>query len=367
MIRKNIVLSVLLSFAFLSSASASDFEKYDGDFVLAQNTSRGNERSARPINTSSSNEGTSSSSKSSSSSSSSSKTSRNEYGESRSKERPSRPTNERPQRPHNVNHATTPHDSYHHGGHDNHHHHHSHGGGDVVYVVEDDVYYGPTTSSETNNYSSGDYKIDRFMLFANLGFGVSFRGASGMVEYEYDDEDEEDNEKFGNSLGYNVELRFDVGLTKHLFLGSGVGFTKQSIYNKFLPGNYMKSTKRFLDIPVFFGFRKSSDEDFIASVALGPRLAYGLNGQCREHYDFYPDPEYGVFSHDTYGGKYGLNKFSVGAGLEANLVIYRLLLGFDFSLYPNNDCKPAEIYDGLYKRFYGCRTNFSIKAGWRIF
>lgn len=232
-------------------------------------------------------------------------------------------------------------------------------------VVEDDANYTTSTSNNSTTSVSKDCDLDRFMLFANLGCGASYRGFSGEI-YDVEEYDGDDSD-YIPPLGYNIEVRCDVGLTKHLFVSSGIGFSKQSIYNKFLPGNYMYSTKRFLEIPLLFGYRKTNDEDFWGSLSVGPRFAYGLNGVCREYYDFYPSPEHGVFKHNSYDGKYGLNRFAVGAGFEANVIIFKLLLGVGVCFYPKSDCLPEEIYEGLYRRFYTIRTNFSIKAGWRIF
>lgn len=331
--------SVLLLSALTTPVLSSEVDGFNDDMLLAQRSSRDNEnkkenesknsshneRSARPVET-----------------------------------RPSRPSDSRPARPHVKPHALSPAQAHHHDPQPPHHHHHHHGG-DVVVVVEDDANYTTSTSNNFTTSVSKDCDLDRFMLFANLGFGVSYRGFSGALDF-----DEEEDGLFEN-LGYNIEVRCDVGLTKHLFVSSGVGFAKQSIYNYFSPGNYMRNTKRFLDIPLLFGYRKADDEDFWGSLSLGPRFAYGLNGVCREYYDFYPDPEHGVFKHNSYGGKYGLDRFSVGVGLEVNMVIYKFLLGFGVSFYHRNECVPEEIYDGLYRRFYSLRTNFSIKAGWRIF
>ena len=332
--------SVLLLSAMMTPVISSEVEEFNDEMLLAQrvasdngdkdsdkdkNKSSRNERSARPVET-----------------------------------RPSRPSDSRPERPQAKPHAPSPGHAHHHDPQPPHHHHHHHGG-DVVVVVEDDANYTTSTSDYSSTYVSKDCDLDRFMLFANLGFGVSYRGFSGALDFE------EEEEGLFENLGYNVEVRCDVGLTKHLFISSGVGFAKQTIYNQFLPGNYMRNTKRFLDIPLLFGYRKADDEDFWGSLSIGPRFAYGVNGECREYYDFYPDPEHGVFKHNSYGGKYGTDRFCVGVGLEANMVIYKFLLGFGVSFYPKNDCLPAEIYNGLYKRFYNLRTNFSIKAGWRIF
>lgn len=288
-------------------------------------------------------------------------------------ERPSRPKDERPSRTNGGNHVSSARDPHHHSEpphHPHSHHHgHEHGGAVVstgtVVVVEDDVEYA-NTSSDYSSVPDGDYAIDKFMLYANIGCGLSYRGVSGRVDDEAAEEEEE-ADFFSNSLGYNIEVRFDIGLAKHFYMTSGIGFTRHSVSNVFFPGNYMISTKRFCDIPLMFGYRKSSVEDFIAAVALGPRFAYGINGTCREYYDFFPDPDYGVFEHDSYGGKYGVKKFSIGAGIEANFVLYRFLLGCNFSVYPKNECDPGEIYDGLYRRLRNCRTNFTIKAGWRLF
>lgn len=340
--------------------------------VDAQRSSRSNSATNNSTNSNSStntnnNSGSNSSSNSNSNSSSKS-------GSSSHNERAARPVQTRPSRSESrpqgqaasSNHF---HNESHHGHHEppppprDHHHHH--GGGDVVVVVEDDDNY--TTSNYSSATVSGDYDLDRFMLYANLGFGMSFRGFSGELDYELDDPDHEDNKAFGSCLGYNIELRCDIGMSKHTFFSTGAGFAKQSFYNMFWPGNYMKSTKRFLDIPLMFGYRKSSDEGFWGSVAVGPRLAYGINGDCVETYDFYPAQEYGEFKHSSYGGEYGVKRFAVGVGLEANIGIEKFLLGFSASFYPHNDCKPGEIYDGLYKRFYNCRTNITFKAGWRIF
>ncbi|MBR5209442.1 MAG: hypothetical protein IKV67_06275 [Paludibacteraceae bacterium] len=327
--------SVLLLSAMTTSVMSSEVEDFNEDMLLAQRTasdngdndknkSSRNERSARPVET-----------------------------------RPSRPSDSRPERPQAKPHAPSAGHAHHHDPQPPHHHHHHHGG-DVVVVVEDDANY-TTANSYTSNVASGDYDMDRFMLFANLGFGVSYRGFSGVFDFE-----DEEGGLFEN-LGYNIEVRCDVGLSKHLFISSGAGFAKQSIYNQFSPGNYMCNTKRFLDIPLLFGYRKADEKDFWGSLSVGPRFAYGVNGVCREHYDFYPDPECGVFKHDSYGGRYGSDRFAVGVGFEANMVIYKFLLGFGLSFYPKNDCLPGEIYEGLYRRFYNLRTNYSIKAGWRIF
>lgn len=348
--------------------------------VVAQSSR--NERTARPtssVSSSSSDGGRSSSTSGGSSSASSSRTSssssRNERSERSTNERPSRPSGERPVRPQSSNHVSSGHSHHneHHGSHhdphhNDYHHHHGHSSGAVV--VAGTGYSGAaSTTYAAAPAVSRKHDINKFMLFANLSGGVSYRGASGVTEYEYCDEDDqiaEENRAFGKSLGYNVEIRTDVGLSRRLFCSSGVGFSKQSFYKMFSPGNYMSSTKRFLEIPLMFGIR-DGDDDLIFSLSIGPRFTYGINGKCKEYYDFYPYPEYGLFTHESYGGKYGVDRFSVGAGLEANIVVYKLLLGLNFSLYPNNDCKPAEIYDGLYRRFHSCRTNISIKAGWRIF
>lgn len=328
--------SVLLLSALTTPVFSSESEEFNDDMLLAQRSSSDNENKSENENK---------------------KTSRNERSARPTETRPARPSDTRPERPQAKPHAPAPGHAHHHDPQPPHHHHH---GGDVV-VVEDDANYMTSTSDNTSTYVSKDCDLDRFMLFANLGFGVSYRGFSGALDFE-----EEEDGLFEN-LGYNIEVRCDVGLTKHLFISSGVGFAKQSIYNEFLPGNYMRNTKRFFDIPLFFGYRKADDEDFWGSLLIGPRFAYGLNGVCREYYDFYPSPEHGVFKHNSYGGKYGSDRFCVGVGLEANMVINKFLLGFDVSFYPKNDCLPEEIYDGLYRRFYSLRTNFSIKAGWRIF
>jgi|GEM_PF-951232 hypothetical protein len=327
--------SVLLLSAMMTPVMSSEVEDFNDEMLLAQRTasdngdddknkSSRNERSARPVET-----------------------------------RPSRPSDSRPERPQARPHSPSSGHAHHHDPQPPHHHHHH--GGDVVVVVEDDANYTTSTSNYSSSSVSKDCDLDRFMLFANLGFGVSYRGFSGLLDFE-----DEDDGLFEN-LGYNIEVRCDVGLTKHLFLSSGVGFAKQSIYNQFSPGNYMRNTKRFLDIPLLFGYRKADDEDFWGSLSVGPRFAYGVSGECREYYDFYPDPEFGVFKHNSYGGKYGANRFAVGVGCEANMVVYKFLLGFSVSFYPKNDCSPDGIYDGLYRRFYKVRTNFSMKAGWRIF
>ncbi|MCR5246558.1 MAG: PorT family protein [Paludibacteraceae bacterium] len=335
--------SVLLLSALTTPVFSSESEEFNDDMLLAQRSSSDNENKSENENK---------------------KTSRNERSARPTETRPARPSDTRPARPQAKPHAPAPGHAHHHDPQPPHHHHHHHGG-DVVVVVEDDVNY---TTSTSNNYTtsvSKDCDLDRFMLFANLGCGASYRGFSGEI---YDvEEDDGDDSDYIPPLGYNIEVRCDVELTKHLFVSSGVGFAKQSIYNKFLPGNYMYSTKRFLEIPLLFGYRKADDEDFWGSLSVGPRFAYGVNGVCREYYDFYPSPEHGVFEHNSYGGKYGSDRFSVGVGLEANMVINKFLLGFDVSFYPKNDCLPEEIYKGLYRRFHTIRTNFSIKAGWRIF
>lgn len=331
--------SVLLLSAMTTSVMSSEIVEFDDEMLLAQRTasdngdkdndkkkSSRNERTARPVET-----------------------------------RPTRPSDSRPERPQAKPHAPSAGHAHHHDPQPPHHHHHHHHGGDVVVVVEDDANYTTSTNNYTSEYVSKDCDLDKFMLFVNLGFGASYRGFSGALDFE-----EEEDGLFEN-LGYNIEVRCDVGLTKHLFISSGVGFAKQSIYNQFSPGNYMRNTKRFWDVPLLFGYRKADDEDFWGSLSVGPRFAYGVNGECREYYDFYPDPEYGVFKHNSYGGKYGSDRFAVGVGCEANMVVYKFLLGLGVSFYPKNDCLPEEIYDGLYRRFYNIRTNFSIKAGWRIF
>jgi len=335
--------------------------------VAPVNAQRANRSDSSANSSNSSNNSNNSSNSSNSSSSNSSNSNNNSLRNERSarpvESRPSRPTDSRPQ-----SHAASSNTS-HHGSHHGHHEppppHHHHGGGDVVVVVEEDTDY--TTNSYSSASVSGDYDLDKFMLYANLGFGMSFRGFSGELDFELDDPDHEDNKAFGSCLGYNIELRCDVGMSKHSFFSTGAGFAKQSFYNMFWPGNYMKSTKRFLDIPLLFGYRKSSDEGFYGSIALGPRFSYGINGDCVENYDFYPDPDHGKFTHSSYGGEYGVKRFAVGVGLEANIGIEKFLLGFSTSLYPRNDCKPGEIYDGLYNRFYNLRANISFKAGWRLF
>lgn len=330
-------LSILLQFIFVTTATSAEYEYLDGDMLLAQRTSGDSENKS---------------------------SSRNERSSSKStEERPTRPKDERPSRPHDDGHA-----SY---GRDRHHeeppHHHHHGPEvETVVVVEEPVTYSTnyTLNSAEEPVASGDYDMDRFMLFVNLGAGYSFRGVTGTP---MDDDDTESGEAFFKSLGYSLEVQMQVGVTKHFFVNPGVAFAKQSIFDEFSPGNYMHTKRRFLDMPFFLGLRKAPDDDFFASVALGPRFVYGLNGTCREYYDFYPSPEHGVFEHDSYGGKYGMKKFSVGVGLEIDLVIERLLLGFDASLYPNSECKPIELYEGLYENFYSCRKNFAFKIGWRIF
>ncbi len=371
MIRENKIkrlLVVLLSFALMTTVSA-------------QTTSH-NERSARPVSTvnnSSSNGGKTSSSSSSSGSSSSTSSSKNERSERSTGERPTRPSGERPVRPqssnkvphHDPHHGHISHGTHHDHHYDDHHHHHGHSSATVVVAGTGTGYAAASSSSDQTAPSARRrHDVDRFMLFANLSCGASFRGASGVTEYEYcneDDQIDEENRAFLESIGYNVEIRTEIGLSGSLFCSSGVGFSKQSFYKMFSPGNYMCSTKRFLEIPLMFGFRDVEDEDLLFSFSVGPRFTYGINGVCDEHYDFYPEPEYGVFSHNSYDGKYGVDRFSVGAGIETYMIASRFLIGLSFSLYPNNDCKPAELYDGLYRRFHSCRTNISIKAGWRIF
>lgn len=331
------LLSGLLFLAFIAPVSASG-----SDDLLAQ---RGNERSSRSTSD----------------------------GSSRSSdERPSRPKDERPSRPREETHSQPqrqPNTSYsggprHHG--EPPHHHHGHGG--TVVVVEEPVVY---SSAPVEEIVYGDYEMDRFMMFVNIGGGMSFRGASGThvekVETEEGEEVYMDDEFFVNSLSYSFELRFDVGVGKHFFVSPGIGFAKQSFYDEFSPGNYMINKKRFLDMPLFIGFRKSSTEDCMGSFLFGPRVVYGINGKCQEYYDFYPAKEHGVFEHFCYEGKYGKDRFSVGLGLEANMVVNRFLLGLDFSLYPKSDCEPTEIYDGLYKSYRKCRKNIAIKLGWRVF
>ena len=332
--------SVLLLSALTTPVFSSESEEFNDDMLLAQRSSSDNENKSENENK---------------------KTSRDERSARPVETRPARPSDTRPERPQAKPHTPSSGHAHHHDPQPPHHHHHHHGG-DVVVVVEDDANYTTSTSDYSSTYVSKDCDLDRFMLFVNLGFGVSYRGFSGALDYE-----EEEEDGLFENLGYNIEVRCDVGLTKHLFISSGVGFAKQSIYNEFLPGNYMRNTKRFLDIPLLFGYRKADDEDFWGSLSIGPRFAYGVNGECREYYDFYPSPEHGVFKHNSYGGKYGSDRFCVGVGLEANMVINKFLLGFDVSFYPKNDCLPEEIYEGLYRRFYTIRTNFSIKAGWRIF
>lgn len=333
--------SVLLLSALTTPVFSSESEEFNDDMLLAQRSSSDNENKSENENK---------------------KTSRNERSARPTETRPARPSDTRPERPQAKPHTPSSGHAHHHSQPPHHHHHH---GGDVVVVVEDDANYTTSTSNNSTTSVSKDCDLDRFMLFANLGCGASYRGFSGEI-YDVEEYDGDDSD-YIPPLGYNIEVRCDVGLTKHLFVSSGIGFSKQSIYNKFLPGNYMYSTKRFLEIPLLFGYRKTNDEDFWGSLSVGPRFAYGLNGVCREYYDFYPSPEHGVFKHNSYDGKYGLNRFAVGAGFEANVIIFKLLLGFDVSFYPKNDCLPEEIYEGLYRRFYTIRTNFSIKAGWRIF
>ena len=291
--------SVLLLSALTTPVWSSEDDGFSDDILLALRSSRENENKSENENKNSSH---------------------NERSARPVETRPSRPSDSRPERPHVKPHAPSPGHAHHHDPQPPHHHHHH--GGDVVVVVEDDANYTSATSSPSSNVASGDYEMDRFMLFANLGCGASYRGFSGEI---YDvEEDDGDDSDYIPPLGYNIEVRCDVGLTKHLFVSSGVGFAKQSIYNKFLPGNYMYSTKRFLEIPLLFGYRKADDEDFWGSLSVGPRFAYGLNGVCREYYDFYPSPEHGVFKHNSYDGKYGLNRFAVGAGFEANMMIFKL-------------------------------------------
>lgn len=333
--------SVLLLSALTTPVFSSESEEFNDDMLLAQRSSSDNENKSENENK---------------------KTSRNERSARPTETRPARPSDTRPERPQAKPHTPSSGHAHHHSQPPHHHHHH---GGDVVVVVEDDANYTTSTSNNSTTSVSKDCDLDRFMLFANLGCGASYRGFSGEI-YDVEEYDGDDSD-YIPPLGYNIEVRCDVGLTKHLFVSSGIGFSKQSIYNKFLPGNYMYSTKRFLEIPLLFGYRKTNDEDFWGSLSVGPRFAYGLNGVCREYYDFYPSPEHGVFKHNSYDGKYGLNRFAVGAGFEANVIIFKLLLGVGVCFYPKSDCLPEEIYDGLYKRFYSLRTNFSIKAGWRIF
>lgn len=319
-------------------------------------------------NSSTTNNSGSSSSSSSSGNSSSSNSSRNE--------RSARPVNTRPTRPTesgngNSHHSGSQHASSsrneHHGhhnsysshhGYDDHHHHHGHGGETVV-VVEEPVYY---TSSYAEPVEIVEYDIDRFMLFINATGTMSFRGFADELEYEDDDD------YFGKCFGYNFEARADVGLTRCLFLSPGVGYSKQSFYNRFTEfGNYMVNTKRFLEVPLMIGYRNSYYDGYFSSLSIGPRFAYGLSGRCAEHYDFYPDEERGVFEHNSYGGKYGVDRFSVGFAFEANLIFRRFLFGCGFSFFPKNDCKPTDLYEGLYGKFYNCRANINFKLGWRVF
>lgn len=235
----------------------------------------------------------------------------------------------------------------------------------TVETVEEEPVYVSTTSAP-NQIVIGDYDIDPVMIFVSLGGGVSYRGVTG-VHPNGDDEVKSDGEiPPRKSLGYNVEVMCDIGLSKHLYLSAGVGFAKQSIADKFFPGNYMLNSKHILDMPLYIGHRISSKPCSFASISGGPRFVYGIEGKCKEYYDFYPVPESGVFEHDCYGGLYGKKRFSVGLGFEIQTVWKRLMIGWDFNIYPRSECEPRELYDGLYREFRRCRKNATIKIGCRV-
>ena len=158
--------SVLLLSALTTPVFSSESEEFNDDMLLAQRSSSDNENKSENENK---------------------KTSRNERSARPTETRPARPSDTRPERPQVKPHAPSSGHSHHHSQPPHHHHHHH--GGDVVVVVEDDANYTTSTSDNSSTYVSKDCDLDRFMLFANLGFGVSYRGFSGALDYEEDDDE----------------------------------------------------------------------------------------------------------------------------------------------------------------------------------
>ncbi|MBQ8020601.1 MAG: hypothetical protein IJ263_09405, partial [Paludibacteraceae bacterium] len=157
--------SVLLLSVLTTPVFSSESEEFNDDMLLAQRSSSDNENKSENENK---------------------KTSRNERSARPVETRPARPSDARPQRPQAKPHAPSSGHAHHHDPQPPHHHHHH--GGDVVVVVQDDANYTTSTSDYSSTYVSKDCDLDKFMLFVNLGFGVSYRGFSGALDFE----DEED-------------------------------------------------------------------------------------------------------------------------------------------------------------------------------
>lgn len=228
-----------------------------------------------------------------------------------------------------------------------------------------DVVYVESTPYVASTYDEADeeYAINPHSLSVSLGFSITSR------DIYSDFLTDESNVARG---GYVGGLRYDFGpqFLDPVYMSIGVDYTKQKYENNFDAYNYMTNEKVMVEVPLHFGIRLGLANNVYIGAGLGPTFSFGLSGKCKETFDFrddeHPEADFGTFTHDSYGGKYGVNKFRAGIDTELYLFISRVYIGYNLKIYPGDDCEPRDLYGELVNTF-DCRLSQSLRIGYKIF
>jgi len=199
----------------------------------------------------------------------------------------------------------------------------------------------------------------------NLTFqNLQFEGVAGL--------NMSDMGGLGSKAGFHIGAKAEIPLPS---LADG-SYANAGIMLSFKGNSYLglKTAANYLEIPIHVGYKRAINENLSIFGEAGPYIAFGLFGKMDIEYDM-DLTGYGSTSSkmqiNTFDNDLGINRFDIGAGLKAGVVIkqkYTVSIGYDWGFidaYKNSSLsKMDEDYIDLTPKM--TNTNLSISLGYKF-
>ncbi|GAB4029955.1 porin family protein [Spirosoma jeollabukense] len=183
------------------------------------------------------------------------------------------------------------------------------------------------------------------------------------------------NIKTGVNAGFTAKYKF----SHNLFLQSGLSFTTKGTkikgeaplgyeYRILMPGReaFMQSNQRYLQAPVYLGYKIDLKPGTKLVLNAGPYFAYGIGGKTQLTGDIiYGDMiDYSTVEEKTFDSR-GLKRFDFGVGTGIGVEFGRTILGLNYELGLKNIGPTGDPYFPFYKNSYKNR-NASLSLEYKL-
>ena len=174
------------------------------------------------------------------------------------------------------------------------------------------------------------------------------------------------NVKTGVNVGFTANYNF----SKKLFLQSGISFTTKGTkiegeaplgfdYRILSSGReaFMKSNQRYLQAPVYLGYKIDLMPGAKLVLNAGPYFAYGIGGKTQLTGDIiYGDMiDYSTIEEKTFDSR-GLKRFDFGVGTGIGVEFGRTILGLNYELGLKDIGPTGDPYFPFYRNSYKNRN-----------